>query len=246
MSTAPRHLPTGPETSGRLIDGFQARPLQVKRDDPINLIWQGPDPKEAPHYILEYTTQTGSATKPINGDPHLAYVGGHWQFTVDHLTSTTAFRLTATKGEQHETSLLTLVTVEGGDVVAGDLTANGHVKLLKARHPYRYDEPGQVEDRNKQFDRAVAETDGYVVAVIKSSQAHQRATLRITYHGGTNADFSVSASSTDPNQQETLFVPVGQGTTVTIHADATVQGSVAWFPLGDGLLHNNTKAERRA
>ncbi|MFJ9619752.1 hypothetical protein [Streptomyces noursei] len=243
MSIVPRHLPAGTEASNRLIDDFQADHLQVRRGEPINLIWQGPAPQYEPAYILEYTTPSGSATKPINGDPHLTYVGGHWQFTVDHLTSTTAFRLTATKKDQHESSLLTLVTVQGGDVAAGDLTANGHVKLLNTPHTYQYNEDSQVAERNRQFDRAVAATDGYVVAVIKSSEATHRATLRVTYHGGTGSDFSVSASSKDPNQQETLFVPVGQATTVTIHAEGPVRGSVAWFPLGDGLLHN-AKQER--
>lgn len=210
-----------------LIGNFQPSCGNVHRCEKVTLRWGGPDDAA---YTLESGTATSDTPAAQNITPD--FDGhGNCSWTTQPLTATTAFRLTARKGGDFRAAL-TVVVVVDGDITAGNLSANGTVKLLQP----------PIECLNKSVEAGKchvsyqkAPTDGILTFTINAEA--QTAEMRIKTtpaKGDANPTVILKAA---PGTRTSTVLPISKDAVVAVTlSGARATGYATWFAFGNGRL----------
>ncbi|SDP96871.1 hypothetical protein SAMN04487905_12210 [Actinopolyspora xinjiangensis] len=217
------------------IDHFAANPQSVEYKGKIQLSWEGA--ATAPSFYLQVGQKVPFELTERNG---LKNNNGSYTFPLNQeLTTNTPIRLRAVKGEA-ENGAITLVTVNKGDVTAGDLTVNGVATLLRG--------PSTLTLDKKVWSSKEVPTDGMIAAAARTGDANKNAVLQISVlrKGKLRDDTELhrmTATSTHVDRTENVLVPVPKGTAVRITKVKEPDSSVftaTWFPIGSGDFEVNT------
>jgi hypothetical protein len=193
-----------------VLTNFAPDTPEVPYKGTVTFSWHCPTPQGElpPNFDLTYGTQT----LPIQAtDKNFTHHDDVYTYRFPYpLLSNTAFLLTARHGSD-STSLVTWVTVTKGDIDAGDLTVNGHVRILRPTPA-----PQDSHDLNTKNAKATftyPNTDGFLAAWVRTGQPDQPATLTITPSPGdlSDDDTAVVLTSTDTTYVDNILVPLPAG-----------------------------------
>ncbi|MGW2154517.1 hypothetical protein [Nonomuraea sp. NPDC001699] len=211
----------------QLIVNFHPSCGNVKRLDNVTLHWGGPAD-------AVYTLQTGTADhgSPAPQELQPVFDGhGNWSCATKALSITTVFQLIAKKGGVTDTAL-TVVVVVDGDITAGNLSANGTVKLLqppvKCLDMYAETQPHTVSYKK-------APTDGLLTFAIGAGS--QTAEMRIKITPAESVANPIVVLQAVPGSRNSTVLPISKGAVVAVTlSGAGATGYATWFAFGQGRL----------